>query len=72
MKIYCHTCNKYRNSTNPENHIFLKNRSFNCLEQCGHEYKKIFKDEKSIKILKILGLVTNIEEGEYQEIYNDV
>ena len=30
--------------------------------------KKIFKKEESIKMLKILGLITNIEE--YQEIYN--
>ena len=29
---------------------------------------KIFKEEESIEILKILGLITNIEE--YQKIYN--
>ena len=32
--------------------------------KCGHKY-----DEKSTKILKILGLVNNIEE--YQKIYDD-
>ena len=37
--------------------------------KCGHEYKKIFKEEESIDILKFLGLITNIEE--YQKIYND-
>ena len=31
---------------------------------------KIFKEEESIEILKILGLITNIEE--YQKIYNHV
>ena len=35
--------------------------------KCGHEYEKIFK-EGSIEILKILGLINNIEE--YQKIYN--
>ena len=37
--------------------------------KCSHEYKK-YKEEKSIQILKILGLITNIEE--YQKIYNHV
>ena len=35
---------------------------------CGNEYWKIFKKEESIKLLKILGLSTNIEES--QKIYN--
>ena len=30
--------------------------------------KKIFKEEESIKILKVLGFINNIEE--YQKIYN--
>ena len=34
----------------------------------GYEYAKIFKEEKSIEILKILGLINNIEK--YQKIYN--
>ena len=32
----------------------------------GHEYQKIFKDEESIAILKILGLTNNTEK--YQKI----
>ena len=32
--------------------------------------KKIFKEEESIEILKILGLITNIDE--YQKLYNHV
>ena len=38
--------------------------------QCGHEYEKVFKEEESIEILKILGLINNIEE--HQKIYNHV
>ena len=34
---------------------------------CGHEYEKIFKEQKSIEISKILGSINNIEE--YQKIY---
>ena len=37
---------------------------------CGHEYENIFKKEESIEILKILRLITNIEE--YQKIYTHV
>ena len=34
--------------------------------RCGHEYKKVFKDEEeSIEILKIIGLISNI--GQYQK-----
>ena len=35
--------------------------------KCGHEYKKIFKEEESIETLKILGLI-NKEDS--QKIYN--
>ena len=36
----------------------------------GHEYEKMFKEEESIEILGILGLINNIEV--YQKIYNHV
>ena len=36
--------------------------------KCGNKYQKIFKKEESIKILKILGLITNMEE--HQKVYN--
>ena len=29
--------------------------------ECGHEYQKIFKEEEPIEILKILGLIKNID-----------
>ena len=35
-----------------------------------NEDEKLFKEEESIEILKILGLINNIEE--YQKIYNNV
>ena len=50
-------------------YIFKKGLSI-VYSKCGHEYEKIFKEEESIKILKILELINNIEE--YQEIYNHV
>ena len=36
--------------------------------KCGHEYEKAFKEKESIGILKVLGLINNIEE--YQKKYN--
>ena len=38
--------------------------------KCGHKYEKIFKEEESIKALKILGLINDIEE--YQKILDHV
>ena len=56
-------------------HVFLKNiKSFLkflkyvVYSKCGHEYEKILKEEESIEILKILGLINNIEV--YQKICN--
>ena len=51
-------------------HIFLKKPLGISIvsSKRGHEYKKTFKEEKSIEILKIIGSVTNIEE--YQNVYN--
>ena len=44
-------------------HIFKKKTlsySIVCSKR-GQEYKKIFKEEESIEILKILGLINNID-----------
>ena len=52
-------------------HIFLKTLDlFTVCCKCGHECKKICKEEESMEILKILDLITNIEE--YQKLYNHV
>ena len=52
-------------------HVFKKKTNLSIVySKHGHEYKKIFKGENSIEILKILRLITIIEE--YQKIYNYV
>ena len=68
--MYCNVCNKYGKSTKSKiSYIFQKTLSLSIVySKCGHEYKKIFKEEESIEVLKILGLINNIEE--YQKIYN--
>ena len=54
--MYWNVCNKYRKFRKIKiSHIF-------------YEYGKIFKEEESIEILKVLGLINDIEE--YQRIYN--
>ena len=72
MKVYCNVCDKYRKFKNPKiSYIFKKTLSlFIVYSKCCHEYEKIFKEKESVEILKILGLITNIEE--YQKIYNHV
>ena len=71
--MYYNVCNKYRRSKKKKklSNIFKKMLSlFIGYRQCGHEYEKVFKEEESIEILKILGLINNIEE--HQKIYNHV
>ena len=42
--------------------VFKKSLNFSIVyKKCGHEYKKIFQEEESIEILKVLGLFNNIE-----------
>ena len=43
---------------------------FSTCNKCGRKNEKIFKEEESIEILKILGLIANIEE--YQKICNQL
>ena len=68
--MYCNVCNKYGKSTKSKiSYIFQKTLSLSIVySKCGHEYKKIFKEEESVEVLKILGLINTIEE--YQKIYN--
>ena len=72
MKMYCNVCNEYRKFKNPKISNILKKifGIFIVYNKCGHEYKKVFKEEESTEILKIHGLITNIEE--YQKVYNHV
>ena len=70
--MYGNNCNKYRKLKlkKKKNHLKKITLSiFIVYSNCGHEYEKIVKEEK-IEILKILGLINNIEE--YQKIYNHV
>ena len=69
MEVYCNVYNNYRKSKNPKK-LYIFKKTLGLYIVCGHEYKKIFKEEKSVEILKIFGLITNIEE--YQKIYNHV
>ena len=63
MKMYCNVCNEYRKFKNLEiSYIFKKTLDLSIIYfKCGHEHKKIFKEEESFKVLKILGSVTTIE-----------
>ena len=52
MKIICNVSNKYRKSKNPKiPYTFKKTLNFSINHsKCGHEFKKIFKEEDSFEI----------------------
>ena len=56
IKIYCIKCKLHRNFKNPGiSYLFYKTLViFIICGKCGGKCKRIFKDEKSIEILKIL------------------
>ena len=56
-KIYCVICGNYRKFKNP---AFLKKQFFLLFSVTENEVEKIFKEEESIQILKIVGLIKNI------------
>ena len=61
-KIYCINCKRYKEFKNPKiSHICLKTLLLSsiCIK-CGIENEKSFKEEESVEILKILGLIENI------------
>ena len=67
-KLYCIICGKYRKFEKPKIIYFLQTTlvlSIIC-NKCKNEDEKIFKEEESVEILKILGLINNIEK--YQNI----
>ena len=72
MKIYCSVCNEHRKTKNPKMPYFFKKTLdlYIICSKSGHNYKKISKEEESIELLKIVGLIANIEE--YQKLYNHV
>ena len=61
-KLYCVNCSKYRKFEKPKISYLLEKTlvlSIIC-SKCKNKDEKIFKEEKSIEILKILGLINNI------------
>ena len=62
-KLYCVICGKYRKTGKPKISYVLEKRLVLLIicSKCKNEDEKIFTEEKSIEILKILGLI---------EIYN--
>ena len=62
--MYCNVCHKYRNFKKTKiSYIFFKKSSLLVVyTKCDHEYKKIFNEKKSIEMLKLLGIIGNIEE----------
>ena len=61
-KLYCVICGKYRKFENLKiSSIFEKALVLSIIcSKCGNEDEKIFKEEESTEILKILGLTENI------------
>ena len=61
-QLYCVICSKYRKLEKPKISYLLEKTlvlSIIC-SKCKNEDEKIFKEEESIEILKILGLISNI------------
>ena len=61
-KLYCIICRKYRKFEKPKISYFFEKTlvlSIIC-SKCKNDDEKVFKEEESIEILKILGLIENI------------
>ena len=62
-KISCTKCKKYKEFKKPKI-LYTCNKTLllsSICNKCGKEDEKIFKEEGSIEIWKILGLINNIE-----------
>ena len=65
--MYCVICSKYRTFEKPKiSYLIEKTQVLSFYYKSKIEGEKLLKEEDSIKILKILGLINNIEE--YQNI----
>ena len=61
-KINCIKCKKYRTFKNPEIvYLFYKTVVSVICGKCHSECTKIFKEEESLEILRILGLIKIIQ-----------
>ena len=63
-KLYCVKCNKYRKLKNPRiSYIFDETLSLSTIcDKCSSNDEKIFKEQESIEILRILSLINNMSE----------
>ena len=63
-KLCCVKCNKYRKLKNPRiSYIFDETLSLSTIcDKCSSNDEKIFKEEESIEILRILSLTNNMSE----------
>ena len=61
-KIYCVICSKYRNFEKPKISYVLEKKLVLPIicSKCKNKDEKLLKEEESIEILKILGLIKNI------------
>ena len=61
-KLRCDICGKYRKFEKPKISYVLERVLFLSIicSKCKNEDEKIFKEEDSIQILKIIGLIKNI------------
>ena len=62
-KLYCVISGKYRKFEKPKiSYLLEKTLVFSIIcVKCKNEFEKKFKEEESIEILKILGLIENIQ-----------
>ena len=60
-KIYCTKCEKYKEFKNPKISYICDKTLFpsSICNKCGSGDEKIFKEEESIEIIKILGLIND-------------
>ena len=56
-KFYCGICGEYRKFEKPILYIFEKTVLSIISSKCKNEDEKIYKEEESIEILRILGLI---------------
>ena len=59
-KLYCVICGKYRKFEKPKTSNLLGLVVSIICSKCKNEDENLFKEEESIEILKILGLIENI------------
>ena len=61
-KLYCVVCGRYRKSEKPKISYLLEKTLalYIICSKCKNEDKKLFQEEESIEVLKVLGLIEKI------------